>query len=143
MLSTKTTCKSPKSSPKQDRNKNVHLSRVISRVPGLGRSGFTQVCGCTLVYVINLFLFFCLSYVPPTSVPHAPDFLSLFLCPYECVCPLSCLSSLVYWKWDFGCTEQKVKEYSGAQFVQFCLVCIIVCEVNNSLICFYHWCSPN
>lgn len=73
------------------------------------RSGFTQVCKCTLLYVINPFLFFCLSCDPPTSVPHAPDFLSLSPCLYECVSPLSCLSSLVYWKWHLAAQTGKWK----------------------------------
>lgn len=36
------------------------------------RSGFTQVCRCTLACVITLFLFFCLLYAPPTYI-LSPD----------------------------------------------------------------------
>lgn len=42
-------------------------SSTISNVPW-ERSGFAQVCRCTLAYVIILFLFFCLLYVPPTCI---------------------------------------------------------------------------
>lgn len=31
-----------------------------------------------------------------------------------------------------GCTEQKMKEYSGAQFVQCGLVCITVCNTEEN-----------
>lgn len=90
------------------------------------RSGFTQVCRCTLVYVITWFLFFCLLYVPPTCILCTDSRLPFsYFSPLHLESLSSCLSSFLWFLQFTGNDFQLHKTESERRWLYtWCLRCL-------------------
>lgn len=153
---TKTERKAPKSSltgPEWKSPLRFLPLKSSGRCESWERSGFTQVCRCTLVYTfVPVFVLSCM-FRPPafymtllTSLflpLHFSLFLSPPLCIYERLSPLSCLSSFKQWFTgnDVRLHRNESESMFWRTFCPVCLVCITKGEKRPDLVLAMLFCS--